>query len=387
MNKYYLTQEDYLQHHGILGQRWGKLNGPPYPLGSGDHSARERKEGYTKSKLGKRNDHLYDRNDKKYYEKEKNINKQIKKHDKKIDRKYKASKSDLNFVVNKKAIQNGIRYAKFKANEIISSNEFKIAMGVGIGLVALYAANRLSQRFILDYAIDYSDTSPNYLVNWNSRESGFSSLSDIPKASINYYDEYFKEGKIDNLLSHNNFYDDGELLEIVKSPSKLLDLSIKNPELYDSITNRTNNCMLCTNSLIMRLKGYDTMAQETMFGTGWKPKMITEWFEGAEVVSPHKITRNGLIKELSSQGAGSYGNFICFWKQGGGHSILYTVREDGVHFIDGQIGKEYSYSELFSRLNIENCRYARLDNCNIKEGILKSIEQISNNIEDTIKYL
>ena len=71
MSKYCLTQDDYLKHHGILGQRWGKLNGPPYPLGSGDHSARERKEGYTKSKLGKHNDHLYDRNDKKYYQEEK----------------------------------------------------------------------------------------------------------------------------------------------------------------------------------------------------------------------------------------------------------------------------------------------------------------------------
>lgn len=34
---------EYLEHHGILGQRWGKLNGPPYPLGSGDHSKRERR--------------------------------------------------------------------------------------------------------------------------------------------------------------------------------------------------------------------------------------------------------------------------------------------------------------------------------------------------------
>ena len=34
---------EFLEHHGILGQRWGKLNGPPYPLGLGKHSGSEKK--------------------------------------------------------------------------------------------------------------------------------------------------------------------------------------------------------------------------------------------------------------------------------------------------------------------------------------------------------
>lgn len=39
----------YLSHHGIAGQKWGKRNGPPYPLGIADHSASERKAGWQKS--------------------------------------------------------------------------------------------------------------------------------------------------------------------------------------------------------------------------------------------------------------------------------------------------------------------------------------------------
>ncbi|WP_130837532.1 hypothetical protein [Lachnoclostridium sp. Marseille-P6806] len=34
---------NYICHHGILGQKHGVLNGPPYPLGSGEHSSNEKK--------------------------------------------------------------------------------------------------------------------------------------------------------------------------------------------------------------------------------------------------------------------------------------------------------------------------------------------------------
>ena len=45
----YVRSELELMHHGILGQRWGKKNGPPYPLGASDHSASEKKAGWRKS--------------------------------------------------------------------------------------------------------------------------------------------------------------------------------------------------------------------------------------------------------------------------------------------------------------------------------------------------
>jgi len=42
-------RSDELYHHGIKGQKWGHMNGPPYPLGASDHSASEKKAGWRSS--------------------------------------------------------------------------------------------------------------------------------------------------------------------------------------------------------------------------------------------------------------------------------------------------------------------------------------------------
>lgn len=43
MTRYVYISHSALSHHGILGQKWGKKNGPPYPLDPSDHSAQEKK--------------------------------------------------------------------------------------------------------------------------------------------------------------------------------------------------------------------------------------------------------------------------------------------------------------------------------------------------------
>ncbi len=52
----------YLAHHGILGQKWGKRNGPPYPLSGGDYTETEWKA------LKKARKKKYSRYNKKHYD-------------------------------------------------------------------------------------------------------------------------------------------------------------------------------------------------------------------------------------------------------------------------------------------------------------------------------
>lgn len=49
-----MTYTDYLQHWGILGQRWGQKNGPPYPLGSSQMNAAERRADRKDARWAKR---------------------------------------------------------------------------------------------------------------------------------------------------------------------------------------------------------------------------------------------------------------------------------------------------------------------------------------------
>lgn len=55
----YVRKELELYHHGIQGQKWGKRNGPPYPLSASDYSSAEKKAMNYSSKLNS----LAERND------------------------------------------------------------------------------------------------------------------------------------------------------------------------------------------------------------------------------------------------------------------------------------------------------------------------------------
>ena len=50
-----MAYSDYLQHWGILGQKWGQQNGPPYPLGASQMSKAERRADKKDAKWAKKN--------------------------------------------------------------------------------------------------------------------------------------------------------------------------------------------------------------------------------------------------------------------------------------------------------------------------------------------
>lgn len=111
-------ENNYLEHHGVLGQKWHKRNGPPYPLGASDHSKSEQNAGWRKSLGTGRNEDLYDRHGNL---KRGKVQRQLNTHDQgRVEDEYKAQKHLTKSI---KAGQKYDKVAKKYANKINKINK------------------------------------------------------------------------------------------------------------------------------------------------------------------------------------------------------------------------------------------------------------------------
>lgn len=113
----YVRRELELYHHGIEGQKWGKRNGPPYPLSKEDYSAAEKKAvGYRKqlNRLAMRRNESSESMLKNAY----NADKVAKKHNEEVLRKGNNSKKATELNEKYKHYMNNIELSKDEINKI-----------------------------------------------------------------------------------------------------------------------------------------------------------------------------------------------------------------------------------------------------------------------------
>lgn len=279
-----------LYHHGIKGQKWGVKNGPPYPLEDGNKKANSNQN----SEKIKRKDSF-----------------------------------------------------KETAKRIVHSKTFKIAMTVAISSLALYGVYKIGKSKVTKTIID------RYRDAYHDLPKAYKSISNIPKASNDYYSDYFKSNSPDSFK------------KLVKGVNKDANIMTN--------FNRNQNCTFCSASIIARLKGYDVSAAETIHG--FPDKVVEEWYKGGKFITPNAKSPSDLLSFLSKDGDGHYGTIHVKLKNGPmRHAIVYAVKNGGnVEFLDGQIQDIWSHKDLFDMIDVSQSTVMDLTNHNITEEILHAL--------------
>lgn len=146
-------------------------------------------------------------------------------------------------------------------------------------------------------------------------------------------------------LIDKNMSDADNLLAV--NPGRVRFLSKeKNLEIIDG---SSTNCMLCTTAYEFRKRGLDVHAGLEKSGRGYQPDFlfpkIFKDYKGTTKIKFRDGSRTTLLSDLEEyakkQGNGSRGNVIVWWKQGGGHSMIWENINGKIVFKDGQTNSIY----------------------------------------------
>lgn len=314
--------DEYLKHHGILGMKWGKKNGPPYPLGASDHSTSEKKAGWRKS----------------------------------LDK-------DSSTEDNKRK---GLSDKQKKA--------IKIGAAVAVTALATYGAYRLVKSGKLDKYIDIGKTKADSLLK---KKAGDSKVGDIKVDDLlNNASTAKTNPSVNNIRMVHG-------VKKLAKPESLSDI-IKNVNPNLGNNDYRNNCSACGIASFLRSKGYDVTAKSTGGKQQILGGVIEECFKGAKVMDGSAVKFGRSRQDAAEMLVNKFGNnasgvVSVQWKGNrGGHIFNWQIKDGVVKFFDGQSNKDDSaVSSLYWRMMNPNdsLTIARLDNTEIDfDAIKKYVE-------------
>lgn len=315
---WYITRDNKrhneIYHHGILGMKWGKKNGPPYPLGASDHSASEKKAGWRKS-LDKSSDD--NDNDK---------------------RKGLSDKQ-------KRAIKIGIT-------------------AVGVGLAA-YGTYRLVKSGKLDKYIEAGKSKADSLLK---KKVGDSKVGDIKVDDIlNSASTTKSVTKGIKKLSKPE-----TLADTIKNvnPNRSNSAYDNNCTLCStgSILRQVFGMDVTAGSTGRKPQNLGGIVEECFEGA----KVID-----GSAVKFGKSKQDASEMLIKRFGDNASGVVSVEWKRGGGHAFNWQIKDGKVSFYDGQANRDDSVVSKYWQMINQNGSLilARLDNANVKEeGIRKWFE-------------
>ena len=307
-----------LYHHGILGQKWGVRNGPPYPLGAKAHSASERKAEWRKS-LDKPAGGIDRRGRKRYTS-------------------YKTSGRKLSKVVKFGAVATVAALATYGAYKAGYFNDLKpVGMAAARKILSEFGTRPLTSEFKVG---DFKFTPPK---SSGTSKAKHPPIIRDPKTGF----KLIKESTEDS-LKHAN-------------PSR-------------GTASGANNCSYCTVAGFLRTKGYDVTAKTTGGEMQNLGGVLEDCFKGVKVYNGSAIkfgkspddAAQMLKKKFGDNASGAVGVTV---RGGGsrGHAFSWEIKNGAVQFLDFQQGssgesveKYWSFIDRTGELT-----FARLDGLEI----------------------
>lgn len=140
------------------------------------------------------------------------------------------------------------------------------------------------------------------------------------------------------------------------------DMNKINPAYGNFSDNSKRNCQLCSCAYALRRKGYDVMANGA--SSGYNLVQVVESFSGATLKKAN--AKNGAaLQESCKLQDGGYGALAVYWLNGGGHSVIYAVENGQPVIRDCQTNKAYKGNSAITKYLShakDEVYFTRLDN-------------------------
>jgi hypothetical protein len=219
----------------------------------------------------------------------------------------------------------------------------KITLAVAAGTIAYkigkdYINNRAESIMDHSFIIDQPENFPN--------------MDAIPKFDYDVSANYFTGG-------------DDAYKQLINGINHHADITSLDPE-------RTRNCTFCSAAIIARLKGYNVTAAPVVNGLGYTTSTVENYYYGdfsTDIVQfqTPKITNPKQFEQyLIDQGDGHYGTMHINLKLGpfhkAGHSIVYTIKNGHVEYLDGQLEQRLENDFLLRHIDIKSTEVLDLTN-------------------------